>query len=646
MTPEIYPSDGWLKKFPMPDDFEGKRIPETLAMVDKCQAYVTATEVLQVVLGKHWTLPMEQQWWWQFTYLEHKNRGIEKSFTRQHPCVTGDMLVSTERGIMSIIKAENAKRCESGRIVKWIPRGRKPIFELSTRDGRIMRGTEDHRIHLYDGTWKEMGNLLPGDGVKLSAPIFAETPFVHEWNDAPMYKCERVIDEEMGRFLGYFMGDGSYISNSIEMSCDAKDEDTIADISYLIEKFTGKVASVRHIGGLTRVRSGYVYWMPFLRSIGALAGVIHQDGHKDGYRRKVNVPECIMLSSRPVVRQFLRALFECDAHANKKQPMVNLSSAHDDFLREVQHLLLGFNIRAKFMKQKKVAGATIQRGKRREYTSRELSIQSAWVNSFYEQIGFVSARKQQGGKRKTSGRYADASLIDEVLSVVDLHREEEVYDLSVELTHKFGANGIEVHNCDDFEALIGDNDKAIGDEAIENMTRTVTDECQIYMVAGEGIEKKDEPAPMLIRGEDALRLYSKWTTPKGESLDWGFIPVIGLTQQEEFDPMKKVLVFEEPRPGFDYGIGCDTGTGVELDRSTIIVTRKGEDDEPDVQVAEFADDTIGNTELYAWLAAVTALYSTYMREWPHPKLAIEMRRKYGDACLAGVLSPQPPSSAS
>jgi hypothetical protein len=269
MTPEIYPSDGWLKKFPMPDDFEGKRIPETLAMVDKCQAYVTATEVLQVVLGKHWTLPMEQQWWWQFTYLEHKNRGIEKSFTRQHP-------------------------------------------------------------------------------------------------------------------------------------------------------------------------------------------------------------------------------------------------------------------------------------------------------------------------------------------------------------------------CDDFEALIGDNDKVIGDEAIENMTRTVTDECQIYMVAGEGIEKKDEPAPMLICGEDAKRLYSKWTTPKGESLDWGFIPVIGLTQQEEFDPMKKFLVFEEPRPGFDYGIGCDTGTGVELDRSTIIVTRKGEDDEPDVQAAEFADDTIGNTELYAWLAAVTALYSTYMREWPHPKLAIEMRRKYGD----------------
>jgi hypothetical protein len=270
MTPEIYPSDGWLKKFPMPADFESKRIPETVAMVAKCQAYVAATEVLQIVLGKHWKLPMEQQWWWQFTYLEHKNRGIEKSFTRQHP-------------------------------------------------------------------------------------------------------------------------------------------------------------------------------------------------------------------------------------------------------------------------------------------------------------------------------------------------------------------------CDDFEALIGDNDKAIGEEAVENMNRTVTQECGIYMIAGEGIETKHEPPEQLvIAGEDALRLYSEWTTHKGEKLNWGFIPVAGDTRHEEFDPLKRILVFEEPRPGFDYGIGCDTGTGVELDRSSIIVTRKGEEEEPDVQVAEFADDTIGNTELYAWLAAITSLYSRYMTEHPHPKLAIEMRRKFGD----------------
>jgi hypothetical protein len=178
---------------------------------------------------------------------------------------------------------------------------------------------------------------------------------------------------------------------------------------------------------------------------------------------------------------------------------------------------------------------------------------------------------------------------------------------------------------------LGENDKAIGEEAVENMTRTVSDECRVYMIAGEGIEKKHEPAEALIlNGADAERLYCEWTTPKGIKLEWGMIPVHGDTRAPEFNPLKRVLVFQEPEPGYDYGIGCDTGTGVEQDRSAIVVTRSGGEDEPDVQVAEFADDTIGNTELYAWLAAVTALYGRYMKEWPHPKLAIEMRRKFGD----------------
>lgn len=196
---------------------------------------------------------------------------------------------------------------------------------------------------------------------------------------------------------------------------------------------------------------------------------------------------------------------------------------------------------------------------------------------------------------------------------------------------------IRQHPCDDFEALIGEHDKAVGAEAVENMQRTVTNVAEVYMIAGDGVETKHEPKrELVIHGDDALRLYSEWTNHKGENYEWGFIPVEGQVAEQSWNPLKKAIIYEEPILGYDYGIGVDTGTGVELDRSCICVTRKGmDDDEPDVQVAEFTDDTIGQTDLWAWIAAITALYSRHydpqaLANARHPKLCIELRRKIGD----------------
>lgn len=265
----------------------------------------------------------------------------------------------------------------------------------------------------------------------------------------------------------------------------------------------------------------------------------------------------------------------------------------------------------------------------------ELYPSISWIKKFPIPKDFKPIPETEAMIAKCEAYVASTEILQKVLGKGwKLPVEQQWWWQFEYLAHK--SRGIEKsftrqHPCDDFEALIGDNDKAVGEEAEENMARTVSNDCRVYMVAGEGIEKKHEPKDgMILYGEEAVRLYSEWTTPKGEKLEWGFVPVQGQTIQPDFNPLKKVLIFEEPQPGYDYGIGCDTGTGVELDRSAIIVTRSGGEDEPDVQVAEFADDTIGNTELYAWLAALTALYSRYMKEWPHPKLAIELRRKFGD----------------
>jgi hypothetical protein len=200
--------------------------------------------------------------------------------------------------------------------------------------------------------------------------------------------------------------------------------------------------------------------------------------------------------------------------------------------------------------------------------------------------------------------------------------------------------------CDDFEALIGDRDKIIPEETVTQMEKTKKSVANtpVYMVAGDGISTKHEPIESMVwYGEDSPpRLKCNWKTKSQETLEWMFVPLlpaiyagmhdrVRASVEKTFDPLEKCLIWKEPEDGYDYAIGWDTGTGVGGDRSVISVNRKGlTDAEPDEQVAEFASDAIALQDI-AWFAApLAALYSKYMKDKPHPKICIEMKRKYGD----------------
>lgn len=59
----------------------------------------------------------------------------------------------------------------------------------------------------------------------------------------------------------------------------------------------------------------------------------------------------------------------------------------------------------------------------------------------------------------------------------------------------------------------------------------------------------------------------------------------------DYDPWNgRLIVWEPPTKGFEYGIGVDPAEGVGADRSVAEVVRKGTIDHPDIQVAEFACD--------------------------------------------------------
>lgn len=188
--------------------------------------------------------------------------------------------------------------------------------------------------------------------------------------------------------------------------------------------------------------------------------------------------------------------------------------------------------------------------------------------------------------------------------------------------------------CDDYEALLGERDKIVGEETLEVLKKSQVsiEKVPAYMLAGDGVAEKHEPkeADVWYGDDSPPRLKTHFITRiRSERLDWMFVP---LKRISKFDPLEKFCIFKEPEDGFDYSIGWDTGTGVGGDRSTLCCTRHGVDAEPDEQVAEYASDSVSLDDIYVYGCAMASFYAKHMASVrkPHPKICIEMRRKFGD----------------
>jgi len=183
--------------------------------------------------------------------------------------------------------------------------------------------------------------------------------------------------------------------------------------------------------------------------------------------------------------------------------------------------------------------------------------------------------------------------------------------------------------CDDYDALIGENDSVFDWGTIYSIQSSRKKSVEVYAVIGDGIAERHEPPP--IEASDGRRIIIPWKTPGDVRLEWILLPLKGEPEESTFKPLKKLLIYEHPQKGAMYSIGVDPGTGVGGDRTAINVTRTGYDALPDTNVAEFASDDISNVEIYVWVAAMTAYYGQYMED-SQPRIVIEQRRKYGDSC--------------
>lgn len=91
----------------------------------------------------------------------------------------------------------------------------------------------------------------------------------------------------------------------------------------------------------------------------------------------------------------------------------------------------------------------------------------------------------------------------------------------------------------------------------------------------------------------------------------------------------KIYVWEPPLDGFEYGFGCDTGDGIDKDRTVIEGLRKYSLEGPTKQVVEFTSGHMNALDAWPFLLALGTWYSVTSRHGfkQQPRMAIECRGK-------------------
>ena len=412
-------------------------------------------------------------------------QGMTKVMNEGWACVVADSLVFTDRGVLrmgDLVEGRERVAVADGvgveRVYDWARFTDRETVRIRTRRGLEVQGSTTHRVALPDGSWRRLDGLGVGDRVTVGGGggVWATEPVRLNWShvrrptlsdtaaqagvgidtvlrfrdglnvrrreavaaavaeyDAGLavatvmhnkrrpVRVPAVVDEPLAAVLGYLVGDGHVSEVKRVIGLTTGDDEQADRFADLVTSTFGVEPRRLRDGNRWRVLFSSETVKDFLVHLGIKTGVC---------ARSKTVPDVIMRSPKSVVAAFLRAYFDCDGYAGRQG--VILSTASDALAKTVQLLLLNFGVLSSRRPQRDGCWHVHATGRSAEAYGRE--------------IGFGLARKTDALRAYVDGhRWFLAERWDD--EVVSIERgRADVFDVSVEATHRYAAQGFINHN--------------------------------------------------------------------------------------------------------------------------------------------------------------------------------------------------------
>ena len=446
--------------------------------------------------------PLER---WQHSVLEiirdeayyFAPQGMTKTLNEGWACLIGNSLLYSKKGLITIeeivkqkLEIQTSDGVASQQIYDWAVFQNYPTIKLRTRCGLELEGSVNHRVMLADASWCRLDQLHIGDMVKISAGqgLWPQEYVKLDWKPAAIAvghssspasmdmrgvtrhhayahsqqagtavhalvleaepirmlrashsgrtatlqtaalrsvpaQCNipGVVDEQLAALLGYLCSNEHRNVGKHTLGFTTGDKTQAQVFADLVYSLFGIEIQQRWDAYAWQLSFSSPHVQDFLASLGM--GIGMADDNKA-------IPHVILRSPERVVASFLRALYDCDGYASSQGIILATSSA--TMSTQIQLLLLNYGI----------------------LSSRYLHENGSWhvhiaghaAIDFSRHIGFGLGHKQailnESIEKQPCFKHEQWS--DEIISIS--HGQADVYDISVDKTHRYAAQGFINHN--------------------------------------------------------------------------------------------------------------------------------------------------------------------------------------------------------
>ena len=349
--------------------------------------------------------------WDKCVALGEKNgyRNAQASLLAPTGCLTGDTLVTTDRGLVRLAELgdvygdrwqdiELVVSTDEGprRATKFFVNGEEPTRAIRTEGGYAIQGTLTHRVKIVDaqsGTWAwkrladiapgdllplQMGNL-PGEPRRVPLPVLDQAYYAGDRN----LQVPDEVTADLAELAGYFMGDGSLHAKGIRLCVADSDLDVAERLGVLSKELFGLAPVVTQQEGYQEVVLQSVRLARWWQAAGFAKTLPEADHVGKGWVPRV--PSAILEANDPAVyAAFLRGLFEADGTVLDGVP--SISTAHESFAAETRTLLLALGLATTTRRTTSGWGGDILQVRLRN---------ADHALNFDEMVGFIGERKSK-----------------------------------------------------------------------------------------------------------------------------------------------------------------------------------------------------------------------------------------------------------